>query len=83
MKYFTLLAVFAAFLSVTSMPAAAGDASMTRSDGMQIIIKCRGSGCDVQGKKPGGSWGTVEKTSGGSKNFNKLKAKYEGMGFVD
>ncbi|MCZ0810951.1 MAG: hypothetical protein ACQEVT_11905 [Pseudomonadota bacterium] len=82
MKHFTLLAVVAASLSLTSMPAAAGDASMTRSDGMEITIKCRSSGCNVQGKKPGGKWGTVEKTAGGSENFNKLRAKYEGMGFA-
>ena len=54
---------------------------MTRSDGMELTINCKSSGCTVKGKKPGGKWGTVEKTQGGSKNFKKLKAKYEGMGF--
>lgn len=82
MKYFTISAVFAASLSLTPLPALAGDASMTRADGMELTITCRNSGCDVRGKKPGGKWGTVEKTSGGSKNFKKLKAKCEDMGFT-
>lgn len=82
MKHFTLAALCAAALTLTSLPAVAGDASMTRADGMQISIKCTGSGCTVRGKKADGNWGTVEKTSGGTRNFDKLKAKYEGMGFT-
>lgn len=81
MKLFTAAGACCAALSFTSVPAVAGDASMTRSDGMELTINCKSSGCTVKGKKPGGKWGTVEKTQGGSKNFKKLKAKYEGMGF--
>ncbi|HKK86973.1 MAG TPA: hypothetical protein VJ942_15775 [Roseovarius sp.] len=84
-KYFTLTAAasLATALAFSPAPALAGDATMARSDGTQLKIKCRGSGCTVRGKNPGGKWGVVEKGPGGSKNFKKLKAKYEGMGFSD
>jgi hypothetical protein len=84
-KYFTLTAAasLAAAFAFTPAPALAGDTNMARSDGMQLKIKCRGSGCTVRGKKPGGKWGVVEQGPGGTKNYNKLKAKYEGMGFSD
>lgn len=54
---------------------------MTRSDGMQLTINCKNSGCTVRGKQAGGNWGTVEKGPGGSDNFKKLVAKYKAMGF--
>ena len=81
MKFIALAAACATALSFSTLPAAAGDASMKRSDGTELKTKCRNSGCSVTGKKPGGNWGTVEKTSGGTANFKKLKAKYEGLGF--
>ena len=62
--------------------ATAGDAKMTRSDGTQLKIKCRNSGCTVTALKPGSKkWGTVEKGPGGTKNFQKLEAKYKAAGF--
>ncbi|MFN3209759.1 MAG: hypothetical protein ACE369_12330 [Roseovarius sp.] len=76
-----LVAGAAVALSLSAAPALAGDAAMTRSDGMQLTINCKNSGCTVRGKQAGGNWGTVEKGPGGSDNFKKLVAKYKAMGF--
>ena len=81
MKYILVFALTAT-LGFTSTPAMAGDGALTRADGFSLKIKCRSSGCTVQGKPAGGSWGVVEKGPGGSKNFEKLMAKYESQGFV-
>jgi len=70
----TAAASLVAALAFAPAPALAGDATMARPDGPQLKINCRGSGCT-------GKWGIVEKGPGGRKNFKKLKAKYEGMGF--
>jgi len=76
-----LILAMTASLGLTSTPALAGDGALTRSDGFSLKIKCRNSGCTVQGKPSGGSWGVVEKGPGGSKNFQKLMAKYESQGY--
>jgi len=68
-------------LSLGALPAMAGEGAFERSDGFELTIKCKNSGCTVRGKEPGGRWGNVEKGPGGSENYQKLKAKYEGMGF--
>ncbi|MDA7423112.1 hypothetical protein [Thalassococcus lentus] len=62
-------------------PAMAGEGKFSRADGFQLHIKCTGSGCRVRGKEPNGKWGLVEKGPGGSNNYKKLVAKYNGMGF--
>ena len=71
MNHFTFAATCAAKFCLTPLTAAAGEASLNRSDGMQL------SGQEARWKL-----GAVAKTSGGSKNFKKLKAKYEDMGFT-
>ena len=82
MKHF-LIAAISATLVFSAAPASAGEGSFARSDGFQLSIKCRGSGCTVRGKKPDGKWGLVEQGPGGSKNYDKLVAKYQGMGFKE
>lgn len=81
MKLVLILAVTAT-MGFVAAPAQAGDGQLTRNDGFSLKIKCRNSGCTVEGKAKGGSWGVVEKGPGGSKNFKKLMAKYEAQGFV-
>lgn len=76
-----ILAAISVAFSLLVTPAVAGNASMSRADGTKISIKCTGSGCNVRGKKPEGNWGKVEQTRGGTKNYNKLVAKYKKMGF--
>ncbi|MGR3269479.1 hypothetical protein DU478_06935 [Thalassococcus profundi] len=65
-------------LGTTTAPALAGDAKWKYSDGTELRIKCRNSGCTVQAKNPnGGKWVTVEKGPGGNANFKVLEAKYK------
>lgn len=68
-------------VSMIATPVLAGDTKMKNADGMELKINCKNSGCKVRGKKPGGRWGKVENTAGGRKNFEKLVAKYQAMGF--
>ncbi len=77
------LLVCAAVVTLSfASPAMAGDVKFSNADGFQLHIKCTGSGCRVRGKEPGGKWGNVERTAGGSKNFEALVEKYEAMGFT-
>lgn len=75
-------AVFCAVFALTAVPAQAGEGKFSRADGFALHIKCQSSGCTVRGKKPGGNWGRVENGPGGSKNYEKLVAKYQGLGFT-
>jgi hypothetical protein len=76
--------IIAASLAFTAAPALAGDGHFVRaSDGFEIKIKCRNSGCTVTGKQPGGKWGRVEKGPGGTENYELLVTKYAGMGFAE
>ena len=76
------IAALSTTLALSAVPAIAGEGSFVRSDGFELKIKCQNSGCTVRGKKPGGRWGNVERGPGGSKNYKKLVAKYEEMGFT-
>ncbi|MEM6618065.1 MAG: hypothetical protein AAF631_02045 [Pseudomonadota bacterium] len=81
-RILTAAAVLALSAAFHPGAAQAGDAAMSRSDGSKLTIKCRGSGCTVKYQKAGSrKWSTVERGPGGSKNFKKVKAKYEDMGF--
>lgn len=80
MRFFAIFALAAA--GIVSAPAAdAGEGKFARTDGFQLHIKCRDSGCTVRGKKPEGKWGMVERGPGGSKNYDLLVAKYQKQGF--
>ncbi|WP_407495428.1 hypothetical protein [Pseudooceanicola sp. MF1-13] len=75
------IAAACAALTLAVAPAHAGNGKLSRSDGFELKIDCKGSGCKVQGKKPGGKWGLVEKGKGGRDNYLKLVSKYEAQGF--
>lgn len=79
MKRIMLLSAAGIFALATA--ASAGESRHTRSDGMKLHIKCVSAGCTVRGKNKGGKWGLVEKGPGGRKNYLKLVAKYEKLGF--
>lgn len=69
-------------LTAASLPAHAGNKTLKSADGSKIKISCTGGGCSVKEKKAGTKkFVTIEKTAGGSDNYNALTAKYEGMGF--
>ena len=76
-----LIAAISATFVLSAPPVMAGEGNFARSDGFQLKIKCRNSGCTVRGKEPDGKWGVVEKGPGGSSNYKKLVVKYEKMGF--
>lgn len=67
--------------TLAAAPVLAGNASMASADGTKLKIACTGSGCKVTAKKPGKKWGLVERTKGGTKNYEMLHEKYKGMGF--
>ena len=73
---------FAAILgTLAATPVLAGNSKMKSADGTQVQVTCTGGGCEVRSKAPGGKWATVERTKGGSQNYEALMAKYKGMGF--
>jgi hypothetical protein len=67
--------------ALAASPSLAGNASMTNAQGAKVKISCTGGGCKVRQKPKGGKWSTVEKTKGGTDNFNALTAKYKGQGY--
>lgn len=75
------ISIICATLLASAAPALAGNGKLSRSDGFELTIDCKGSGCQVRGKKAGGKWGMVEKGPGGRKNYLALVAKYEAQGF--
>lgn len=77
----SLLTSAAIILSLAATPSLAGNASMKHSDGSKLRINCTGGGCAVRQKVKGGKWSVVEKTDGGSENYNALEAKYKGLGY--
>ncbi|MEQ8896299.1 MAG: hypothetical protein RID23_04350 [Roseovarius sp.] len=81
MTFLRIFAVAGLSLSLATAPAMAGNTSLSSSNGTQLKIKCKNSGCTVRAKPAGGKWGVVEKTAGGRKNHDKLVAKYRGMGY--
>ncbi|MEM8627624.1 MAG: hypothetical protein AAGF32_06760 [Pseudomonadota bacterium] len=50
----------------------AGDRTMTNSKGQTIVIRCRNSGCFVNGRRVG---------EGGRSNFNKHVRRYRKRGY--
>lgn len=77
-KIITLAAVS---MALAATPVLAGNASMKNADGAKLRINCTGSGCKVTQKLKGGKWSTLEKTKGGTDNYNALAAKYKGQGY--
>lgn len=71
----------AVILSVAATPALAGSKSMKGPDGSKLSIKCDGGGCKVREKKPDGKWKTVQKTAGGTENYEKLLSDYTSKGY--
>lgn len=69
-------------LCLTATPVFAGNTTLKNEAGTKVRVHCTGSGCSVQEKKADAKkWSTVEKTKGGTENYNALMAKYKGMGF--
>nr|WP_317057035.1 hypothetical protein [Roseovarius sp. W115]MDV2930677.1 hypothetical protein [Roseovarius sp. W115] len=80
MSLIKLVPAAALVLSI-SLPASAADLKMTGPNETRVHIKCDSSNCRVKEKTPDTKWRTVENTQGGSRNFDKLKAKYQEAGF--
>lgn len=78
MKKLVALALIASFAASPSM---AGNTILTHDNGMKLKIHCTGGGCQVTGKNPGAKWGKVERTAGGTENYNALMKKYKEKGF--
>ena len=70
-----------AFALALALPALAADVKMTGPNNAQVHIKCDSTNCRVKQKTPDTKWRTVENTKGGSRNFDKLKTKYQEAGF--